>query len=87
MKFLLLNDTHTFELTLKDWKRTEQDVLKLVNMKLANEGKAIYTEIKTIKRGQHICKYCYTNIVDSSDKDRLCDECREVFGHSFYSDL
>ena len=35
---------------------------------------------------KHICKYC-GNIVEGEYEDLLCDECREIFGHSLYSDL
>lgn len=34
----------------------------------------------------HICKYC-GEITKGTDEDVLCDECREIFGHSFYSEL
>ena len=32
------------------------------------------------------CPYC-GNLTDSSDPDILCPECREDFGHTFYSEL
>lgn len=34
----------------------------------------------------HVCKYC-GSIVKGTDKDILCDGCRETFGHVFYSEL
>lgn len=34
----------------------------------------------------HICKYC-GEIVNGTDEDVLCSECRETFGHAFYSEL
>ncbi len=37
-------------------------------------------------KGHHICKYC-NGVADGSNKDMLCDECRETFGHTFYSEL
>lgn len=33
------------------------------------------------------CKYCKVNKTGSNDPDVLCPECREIFGHSFYSEL
>ena len=36
--------------------------------------------------GRHICKYC-GNIVEGEYEDLLCDECKEIFGHSLYSEL
>lgn len=34
----------------------------------------------------HICKYC-GGIAKGIDTDILCEECRDDFGHSFYSEL
>lgn len=34
----------------------------------------------------HICQYC-GDIAKGTDADVLCDECREIFGHAFYSEL
>jgi hypothetical protein len=34
----------------------------------------------------HICKYC-GGIARGPDEDRLCDECKEIFGHAFFSEL
>ena len=36
--------------------------------------------------GKHVCKYC-GNIVKGEYEDLLCDRCREIFGHSLYSEL
>ena len=37
-------------------------------------------------RNHHICKYC-GGIADGIDEDILCSECREDFGHAFFSEL
>ena len=34
----------------------------------------------------HKCKYCGQE-TEGDDKDLLCPECREAFGHTFYSEL
>ena len=34
----------------------------------------------------HYCKYC-GELVLGDNEDLLCQECRELFGHSFYSEL
>lgn len=34
----------------------------------------------------HICKYC-GSVTKGIDEDVLCEECRDVFGHAFYSEL
>ena len=43
-------------------------------------------EIKN-KPKTNICKYCKTNKTNSLDEDVLCESCRELFGHTFYSEL
>ena len=46
--------------------------------------------IKIIKivpaKGHHRCKYC-GSIAEGSDRNLLCEDCRELFGHSLYSEL
>lgn len=34
----------------------------------------------------HICKYC-ADVAEGTYEDLLCDDCREIFGHSLYSEL
>lgn len=38
------------------------------------------------KNNHHRCKYC-GGITQGKITDLLCDECREVFGHTYYSEL
>lgn len=71
---------------------TEAEVLKAVNANLKKHkgGPCEQLPFKNavrVKRGQHICPYCEANVVKSPDKDLLCLECREDFGHAFYSEL
>lgn len=46
--------------------------------------------IKVVKIGtasnHHRCKYC-GGIANGKEKDILCDDCRMMFGHTFYSEL
>lgn len=34
----------------------------------------------------HICKYC-GEVAKGIDDDILCENCRDTFGHAFYSEL
>lgn len=43
------------------------------------------TKIAT-KSNHHRCKYCGT-IAKGKIADLLCDDCRECFGHTYYSEL
>lgn len=38
------------------------------------------------KKNHHRCKYC-GSIAEGKDTDLLCEECRECFGHYYYSEL
>ena len=46
-----------------------------------------YTVKKIVpSKEHHRCKYC-NNIVPGKYDDLLCDDCRETFGHTLYSEL
>lgn len=34
----------------------------------------------------HECKYCGT-VTKGADEDVLCEDCRMIFGHTFFSEL
>lgn len=34
----------------------------------------------------HICKYC-GNVVKGKNEDLLCKDCKETFGHNYYTEL
>ena len=44
-----------------------------------------YAKMIGIERVNY-CKYCGSP-TDSVDEDVLCEECRDLFGHTFYSEL
>lgn len=37
-------------------------------------------------RHMHTCRYC-GKLTEGDDKDLLCPDCQEMFGHTFYSEL
>jgi ribosomal protein L37AE/L43A len=43
--------------------------------------------MEDVKKDEHLCPYCRKNKVKDPNEDRLCGECSEMFGHSFYSEL
>lgn len=46
-----------------------------------------YVPIRVVSsESYHICKYC-GRIEKGINKDVLCKECREIFGHDLYSEL
>lgn len=45
-----------------------------------------YAKMINIDDGVNYCKYCGSP-TDSVDEDVLCEECRDLFGHTFYSEL
>lgn len=50
--------------------------------------KQLHIKVKKIRvaDNKHLCGYC-GEIVNGTDEDVLCDECREMFGHTRYSEL
>lgn len=60
---------------------SEESAKKLIE----KDGKYQIAKL-ALKSKIHRCKYC-GDIVDGKERDRLCDECREFFGHTYYSEL
>ena len=68
------------EYTIEEKAESEKDAIGTIK----SEG---YTITKIVpKRGNHVCKYCYS-IAEGADKNLLCEECRMMFGHTFYTEL
>lgn len=63
-----------FDLSDQQWIEVAKDVVKC-------DVEAVYDA-----HTHHICKYC-GDIANGCDDDVLCDDCKEIFGHSFYSQL
>lgn len=63
--------------------RMEAELLKIVQVQ---EPERKWTSIQKLPKGKHICKYC-GGIAEGTYQDLLCEECRECFGHSLYSEL
>ena len=46
-----------------------------------------YTPVKiVVAKGHHLCKYC-NGIAEGSNGNLLCNECRKMYGHTFFSEL
>ena len=52
--------------------------------RLEREGYVVSNIVNA--RNHHICKYC-GGIAEGSCEDMLCTDCRELFGHTLYSEL
>ena len=63
----------------------KQKLLEIINKECDMSFKPEYTKIIDLT-GKHLCLYC-GEVVDGLDEDKLCAECRDVFGHAFYSEL
>lgn len=75
---------------------TEKKTLKEVTLEVNGTSKeevvkAVTKEGYDTKRIEsvdthHVCKYCH-GIAEGKDEELLCQSCRELFGHTFYSEL
>lgn len=92
MKILIQNET--FETVIEVNEKTGDMFMKnplyresIINQ-INKENNTNFTVNDLIEdiTSKHICKYC-GNIVEGEYEDLLCDECREIFGHSLYSEL
>lgn len=66
-------------------KEFKNMLIGAINRKFGTAYKAEETEIIDM-RGKHVCKYC-GEVTQGENADLLCSECREIFGHAFYSEL
>ena len=80
-----------FELTLEGESVRWDDLDEATQEHIAEKIKEGYCsgEIvieNDIPENTHICKYC-GEIADGTDEDLLCEDCRMLFGHTFYREL
>lgn len=70
----VININNTYDMPKETWKALLQKDFeeKIIAVHDANT--------------HHICKYC-GGVANGPDEDVLCEECRDVFGHAFYSEL
>ena len=54
---------------------------------VTSDGKPLRLIRIVSSRNRHICKYCYGIAENGSNEDLLCDECRSIFGHTYFSEL
>ncbi len=68
----------------KEWDFPREKFINLIQQ--ANAFKDTKVLDVADANTHHICKYC-GEIAKGTDEDVLCQECRETFGHAFYSEL
>ena len=81
-KFIIENDTERAWFETAD-KRTDKEILKAMQ---AQEPEQKWLRITRVPKDKHVCKYCY-GLAEGTYEELLCQECREMFGHSLYSEL
>lgn len=88
MKLVAFSEKYTMEFSvsgkIKLTPETKEKLLKSINQERDNDCPP-YTEIESLEN-KHICKYC-GEITEGTFEDLLCEECRDIFGHSLYSEL
>lgn len=64
-----------------------EDSIEYQNLdNLWNELNYYKTDLQKKQKGYKKCKYC-GELHKTDDEDLLCANCREIFGHAFYSEL
>ena len=73
---------------IADNKEVTYEVSTVNEQTCIDEFKSDGIEVTKIvpAKGHHICKYC-GSIAEGTYKDLLCDTCKDVFGHSLFSEL
>ena len=88
-KIIIETKTYAIEIPLKkevnvkkeDWIAQMQKVVNECNELITDKVVNVYDANR-----YHICKYC-GQISKGANKDLLCEDCREIFGHSLYNEL
>jgi len=69
-----------------EWENWEAESENEIREALDSE----YSNLKRIQiaeaKDRHFCKYCGT-VAEGANKDVLCSECHDLFGHNLYSEL
>lgn len=63
-----------------------REILEMLIIKHDCEKRLIEWVDRSKMVNHHICKYC-GGIANGKEVDLLCDSCREIFGHAYYSEL
>lgn len=82
-KVIIETEKWTKKLTLKYTHDMTQEAWKKCLQPFAD--KEIITNVYD-GNTHHICKYC-GGVTKGIDDDILCEDCRDTFGHAFYSEL
>ena len=84
-KIIVLTEEFACEVLLKkEWDFIKETLIDLVQ-KLEDFQDQNVVDVADANTN-HICKYC-GGIAQGTDKDVLCKDCREIFGHAFFSEL
>ena len=84
-KLIVVTETYSQVVPLgREWDFTKEKFINLIQQVDAfkNEKVLDVADANT----NHICKYC-GDIAKGTDEDVLCQDCRDTFGHAFYSEL
>jgi len=80
MKYLVDLEKNGSYFTMDNYGNSKQKIIDYAN----DNG---YTIINIVPaNNNHRCKYC-EGIAEGTYEDVLCEECRETFGHTFFSEL
>ena len=83
-KIILVTDKGAYTYTLKQEFNMPIETWKNKCTKLVKENEVIKHVYDA--RYFHVCRYC-GQIAIGANSDVLCKECRELFGHSYFSEL
>lgn len=66
-----------------NWEaESENEIREALDSEYSNLERIQIAEAKN----HHFCKYCGT-VTEGANKDVLCSECHDLFGHNLYSEL
>ena len=84
-KLIVVTEEFSYVVPLaSEWDLPKEKFINLIQQTNAFKDK----KVLDVADGNthHICKYC-GDIAEGTDENVLCADCREIFGHAFYSEL
>ena len=70
----------------KNQRKQVKELLKEHDCYNFTSGSDGYVQMTITEPGWRLCKYC-GNLHKTNDVEILCQECRQTFGHTYYSEL
>jgi len=86
VRYSIGNEIHEVDYKGASTWATKETILETFYKNRKESGEKIGDVVIIESTKEHFCQYC-GQVAEGKDKNVLCQECRELFGHAFFSEL